>query len=89
MDRATREAFKSLENRPIAYVDITSDTAELAVPESEGWRLVILVLGLHLCHVYRTPPTGDFHRRQIAPPPRTAGRRSAVNRPPSAPLDRR
>jgi hypothetical protein len=41
MNRATREAFESLEHRSVARVDLTSDTAELVVPESEGWRFVI------------------------------------------------
>jgi hypothetical protein len=41
MNRATSETFKSLEHHSIADVAVRDDTVELAIPESEGWRLVI------------------------------------------------
>lgn len=41
MNPATAETFKSLAHRRIARVDVIGDVVELAVPESEGWRLVI------------------------------------------------
>jgi hypothetical protein len=41
MNRATEEALKALAGHSIARVEIVADHAELAVPDSEGWRLVI------------------------------------------------
>jgi hypothetical protein len=41
MNRATEKAFEALARRSIAGVDIAGDTVELAIPDSEGWRLII------------------------------------------------
>lgn len=41
MNRANAESFRSLAHRSVARVDVIGDVVELAVPESEGWRLVI------------------------------------------------
>jgi hypothetical protein len=41
VNRATEKALKALAGHPIARVEIVADHAELAVPDSEGWRLVI------------------------------------------------
>lgn len=41
MNNATEEAFNALAGCSIARVDIDGDVVELAVPQSEGWRLII------------------------------------------------
>lgn len=41
MNDATERAFDSLAGCSIARVDIDGDVVELAVPQSEGWRLVV------------------------------------------------
>ena len=82
MDRATRDAFKPLEHRSIAKVRTTADSAELVVPESEGWRLVIsAALDEHATPTLVAHWEPGIRRRH----PRTALRRLvARHHPPSS-----
>jgi hypothetical protein len=41
MDRATSQNLEALRHHSIAHVEVTGETVELGIPESEGWRLVI------------------------------------------------
>ena len=42
MNRATAQTLKCLEHHSVSRVAVVGDTVELGVPESEGWRLVIV-----------------------------------------------
>jgi hypothetical protein len=41
VNRATERALNALAGCSIARVDIEGDVVELAVPQSEGWRLIV------------------------------------------------
>ena len=41
MNRATEEAFNALAGCSVARVDIEDDVVEFAVPQSEGWQLIV------------------------------------------------
>ena len=90
MNRATTESFKSLEHRSVARVDVIGDVVELAIPESEGWRLVISAtlderarpaLVAHWESGLRRPHRGAALRRMIARDPRRTMHRRAASSP--------